>query len=230
MSTNRDLKQAAYDAIREQLLNCELEPGSMINEAQLCEKLGYSRTPIREAISRLEMENFIKVIPKKGIYVTDISLQDVMQIFQVRREIEPITLKLAGPNLPKDELFEFRRKFEGEEPDISVAFRLDTAMHLFIIEHCGNRFLINMMHTVFAENTRVVIASKQNKVKIHDARVEHLQILNYLIEEKYEEASKYMYYHITQCEKKALEFFYYNSLQKFSCPPTSIYKQELNKL
>ena len=61
---------------------------------------------------------------------------------------------------------EFKSKFMGDESDISTAFRLDTAMHLFIIDHCGNRFIIDMMHRLFDENTRVIISSSQNKVKI----------------------------------------------------------------
>ena len=84
-----------------------------MNEAQLAADLGASRTPVREAISRLEMEGFVKIMPKKGIYVTDISLNDVLQIFQTRIEIEPIAVRLAAPHLPREELLAFCGKFKG---------------------------------------------------------------------------------------------------------------------
>ena len=228
MPGNRDLKNLAHEIIREKLINCEFTPGSILSEALLCEELEISRTPVREALSRLEHEGFVKILPKKGIYVTDISLNDVRQIFQVRMEIEPLAVKLAGPRLPRDELLEFKEKFAGDEPDISVAFRLDTAMHLFITEHCGNHFIIDMMQKVFAHNTRVIISSEQNKVKIHDARQEHLKILDYLLDGAYDEASKYICQHVINCERAALEYFY--SIQNYSSTTTPAYKLELEKL
>lgn len=228
MAANRDLKKMAHDTLREKLVNCEYAPGSMLTEVQICEELGISRTPIREALSRLELEGFIKIIPKKGIYVTDISLNDVMQIFQVRKEVEPIAVKLAGPRLPRDELVTFRNRFVGEEPDVSVAFRLDSAMHLFIIEHCGNRFIIEMMKKVFAENNRVIISSKQNQVCIHDARQEHVHILDLLLDEAYDEAAVFMNTHVKGCERAALDYFY--SIQNHDYAPIAAYKMELSKL
>lgn len=143
MSTsNHNFKNQAYTIIKERLINCIYEPGSFLNEAQLAADLGCSRTPVREAISRLEFDNLVTVVPKKGIHVSDISLTDVQQIFQARLEIEPVALKMAAHNLPQAELLSFRDKFSESLPDIRDSYRLDTAMHLFIIEHCGNRYFI----------------------------------------------------------------------------------------
>ena len=87
-------------------------------------------------------------MPKKGIFVSDIQLSDVLQIFQARIEIEPVALGMAAPHLPTEELLHFRNTFSQDFPDIQNAFRLDTAMHLFIIEYCGNRYIIDMMHKI----------------------------------------------------------------------------------
>jgi DNA-binding GntR family transcriptional regulator len=205
---NRDLKNLAYDILREKLINCEYRPGSMLNEAQLSTELGFSRTPIRQALNRIEQEGFIRVLPKKGIYVTDVSLNDVRQIFQARLEIEPVALRMAGFVLPEGDLLNFRRQFMGETPDVHADFRLDTTMHLFIIDHCGNRFIIDMMHKVFDESTRVIISSGQNEYKIHDACKEHLEVINLLLERDIGKASDAMYTHIESCKKAALDFFY----------------------
>lgn len=167
-------------------------------------------------------------MPKKGIYVTDVTLQDVMQIFQTRLEIEPITIKMAGPSLPMDELLNFRESFSTDERDCGVGFRLDTAMHLFIIEHCGNRFIIDMMRKVFDENTRVIISTKQNETKIHDARVEHLQIINLLIDKDYDKAQQAMHTHIETCRRAALDYFY--NLQTFSIQPVTTYQIQLQSV
>lgn len=204
----KDLKNYAYDVLRNRIVNCIYPPSSILNEAQLAAEFGISRTPIREAISRLENENFIQVVPKKGIFVTSVSLNDVRQIFQARIAIEPIAVKMAGPNLPREDLLRYKASYSGDEPDIFNAFRADTEMHLFIIRHCGNRFIIEMMEKVFDVNTRVIISSKQNQYQIHDARKEHIKILDLILMERYDEASDYMRKHVENCERAALQFFY----------------------
>ena len=227
-TANKDLKNHTYCILKERLVNCIYPPGTLLNEAQLAADLGASRTPVREAISRLEMEGFVKIMPKKGIYVTDISLNDVLQIFQTRIEIEPIAVRLAAPHLPRQELLAFCGKFEGDAPDIQNGFRLDTAMHLFIIEHCGNRYIIDMMHRIFDENTRVIISSKQNQVQIHDARLEHLDILTCLLAKDTERAIGLMRSHVENCRKAALDYFC--SIQTYMDSPSLTYKNQLAQL
>ncbi|QTL97144.1 FCD domain-containing protein [Iocasia frigidifontis] len=226
--SRQSLKNHAYQLLKEKLVDCIYPPGSLLNEAQLAKEMELSRTPIRESISKLEMEGFIKVIPKKGIYVTDITFNDVIQVFQARVEMEPIALRLAAPHLPLDELKNFSQKFHEPIVDVHNSFRLDTAMHLFIIEYCGNRFIINTMKRVFEENTRIIISSKQNQAKVHDAKEEHLEILNKLIDGKYAEAEQCMLEHIKSCRISALEYFYNNQL--YTPVPSNDYKKELDKL
>ena len=224
-ANNRDLKNKAYETIKERLLDCTYEPGTLLNEARLAEDLGFSRTPVREAISRLESDGFVKIMPKKGIYVSDILLSDVLQIFQTRIEIEPVALRMAAPYLPESELIQFRGKFLEDFEDIPNNFRLDTAMHLFIIEYCGNRYIIDMMHRVFDDNTRVIIASKQNRVQIHDAREEHMEILDALLEKDVDKAQSLMKTHVESCRRAALDYFY--SLQAYNTTPPETYKKQL---
>lgn len=226
--TRQGLKNRTYQLLKERLVDCIYPPGTLLNEAQLALELELSRTPIREAISKLEMEGFIRVLPKKGIYVTDITLNDVIQVFQTRIEIEPVALRLAAARLPMEEIMSFCQKFQAPVTDIQNSFRLDTAMHLFIIEHCGNHYIIDMMRRVFEENTRIIISSKQNQAQIHDAKHEHLEILNLLIDGKYEAAEKSMRIHIEACRKAALDFFYSN--QTYTTMADSSYKKELDKL
>lgn len=227
-NANRDLKNHTYQILKERLINCIYEPGTMLNEAQLAAELGLSRTPVREAVSRLEMDGYVRIIPKKGIYVSDIQLSDVLQIFQARYEMEPVALRMAAPHLPVEDLYALREKFKGDLTDIQNGFRLDTAMHLFIIEHCGNRYIIDMMHKLFDDNMRVVIGSKQNQVQIHDARLEHLEIIETLIDKEYEKAALMMQAHIESCRRAALDYFY--SIQAYSSTPPSTYKQRLKEL
>lgn len=229
-SPKKNQKNALYLALKDRLINCTYPPGSLLNEMQLAEEFAVSRTPVREAIGRLEMDGYVRVLPKKGIYVTDISLNDVHQIFQTRIEIEPLALKLAVPHLAMEELLMFRKRFTDDEPDLSNAFRLDTAMHLFLVEHCGNRYIIEMMRKLFDDNTRIVIASKQNRVRIHNAKREHLEILDSLIEkEDPEKTAQLLRTHLETCRRAALDYFY--SMEYAPMIPRSAqYMEELSKL
>lgn len=207
-TANKNLKAQAYKILKEKIVSCEYRPGSMLNEAQLAAELGFSRTPIREAISILEMEGFLLIVPKKGIMVTDILLSDVVQIFQARMEIEPIALKLAGSKIPKEELEEWKEKFLKEEPSIDQGYQMDTQMHLSIIRHCNNSYIIEMMEKVFDKNTRIIICSSHNKAHMQEARKEHLEILDCLLNQNYEEAAVKMRSHVAGCRNAALDFFY----------------------
>ena len=98
------LKAFAYQEIKEKIVDCVFAPGQHLNENRLVTELKISRTPIREALSRLQEEGLVCVIPKKGILVSTISIADVSQIYQVRLEIEPFIVRLAGPNLDSADL------------------------------------------------------------------------------------------------------------------------------
>lgn len=204
----KDPKNALYAELKRKLIHCIYPPGSHLNEAMLTEEYNVSRTPIREAISRLEILGYVKVIPKKGIYVTNVTLEDVLQIFQTRIEIEPLTLKMAYPYLDYNRLIEFRSQFSLESNDLNEAYQLDKDMHLYIISCCRNRYLIEMFHKLFDDNTRIVIATKQNKIKIHNATMEHIRILESLIYQKDpNESAELMRTHIIACRDAALRYF-----------------------
>lgn len=207
-SPRQNLKTQAYSILKEKIVSCEYQPGSMLNEAQLADELGFSRTPIREAISILEMEGFLCIVPKKGILVTDVLLSDIVQIFQARMEIEPIALKLAGPKIPEEELLEWKRRFLSGEPSVEKSYELDTAMHLAIIGYCGNSYIIDMMKKVFDKNTRVIVLSEENREHVKEALKEHLEILDCLLERDFDKAAVKMRSHVAGCRKAALDFFY----------------------
>ena len=213
---NKGLKQKIYEDMKDKLIHCIYKPGSELNEVQLTEEYGVSRTPIREAISQLEVEGYVKVLPKKGIYISDITVDDVLQIFQTRIEIEPVTLTLAYPYLNVLDLIEYRHRFEGPEEDLDEASKLDTEMHIFLIDQCRNSYLIDMMHKLFSDNTRMLIATGQNKVKIHQARQEHTEILDALIEHQDPDVcAELMRKHIKTCRAAALKYFSSEEYQKY---------------
>jgi DNA-binding GntR family transcriptional regulator len=207
MAKNGDLKNQLYYLLKDRLMTCQYEPNSMINESQLAAEFNSSRTPIREALYRLEQDGLVEIMPKKGIRVTNITIQDVLFVFQARIAMEPVALEIAGPFLNPDDLNQFLTLFRSAEPDLNKAFWQDINMHTYFVNHCGNPFIIDMMQKVFAQSCRISIASRQNGYKINSARQEHIQILEALLEENYLLAANHLRCHLESCKNYSLNYF-----------------------
>ncbi len=91
------LKDKAYHAIKAAILSLKLKPGDPLVESDLAQQLGISKTPVRDALLELEREGFVTKVPFKGTYVTEITLKDVREVFQVRAVLEGLAARLAAP-------------------------------------------------------------------------------------------------------------------------------------
>src|SRR5262249_14303498 len=92
----QSLRDAAYEAIKHRIITCKFKPGECINEASVSALLGYGRTPVHQAIDRLMLEEMVEVIPRKGVIVKPVILQDVMQMVDVRMINEAQCARLAA--------------------------------------------------------------------------------------------------------------------------------------
>src|SRR5215471_20567823 len=92
----QSLRDAAYEAIKLRIITCKFKPGECINEASVAELLGYGRTPVHQALDRLMLEEMVEVIPRKGVIVKPVILQDVLQLIDVRMINETQCARLAA--------------------------------------------------------------------------------------------------------------------------------------
>ena len=99
-----NLKTLAYNAIRKKIITCEYAPGMFLSEELLTDELGLSRTPVRDALSRLEQEGLVEIKPKRGVTVSPLSINDVNMIFEVRTIYETYILRNYGPLIPEKQL------------------------------------------------------------------------------------------------------------------------------
>ncbi len=100
----QSLRDAAYEAIKHRIITCVLKPGEYVNEAYLSSTLGIGRTPVRQAIDRLMLEGMVDVIPRKGVIVKPVSLDEIMQIIEVRLLTEAYCVRLAADRADRDEI------------------------------------------------------------------------------------------------------------------------------
>ena len=160
METGREtLKQQAYRIIKNKILYCEYAPNEVLNEELLLQDTGYSRAPIRDALGRLEQEHLLVIMPKKGIRISDVNMNDISSVFEMRCMVEPYAIRMYGNRLDKEKLREYKKKFEtditpekvmdaAKEKRLIEMFTLDDEFHQYIVRNrsafrsCLNQALI----------------------------------------------------------------------------------------
>lgn len=194
-----NLKEKAYDLIKNKIINLEFMPGDYLEEKKLSELLNVSRTPIREALARLEAEMWVSNIPRKGIFVTLVDENMLNNIFQAREYFEPAILGMAFNNLSSIKLNIFRERFLNyENLSQEDKDKLDNDFHLYILNSVDNVFVQNMMVTTFEHVVRVRRLSFDKKLKkrINESNDEHITVIDFILARKKDEAVETLRKHI----------------------------------
>ncbi|MBI0292976.1 GntR family transcriptional regulator [Streptomyces sp. PRKS01-29] len=141
------LAERAYRAIRDRLVMLEIRPGAPINEDQLAQSLGVGRTPVREALKRLQYERLITTYPRRGTFATDVNITDLAHISEVRQELEPLAAALAARRATAADraaLTAALRELEGADSprrEAAELMRLDLQVHRAIYAATHNPYL-----------------------------------------------------------------------------------------
>lgn len=146
------LAERAYRAIRDRLVMLEIRPGAPINEEQLAQSLGVGRTPVREALKRLQYERLITTYPRRGTFATDVNITDLAHISEVRQELEPLAAAQAARRATAADratLTAVRQELESVDPRRDAAAEL---MHLDLQVH---RAIYAAAHNPYLEDTLV---------------------------------------------------------------------------
>ena len=163
------LKLQAYQYLKTKILNCEYRPNEFLNEQKLCAEMGnISRTPMRDALGRLEQEGLITILPKKGLMVSGITEDDVHSMFEMRLLVEPYALRTYGNEIPHQYLRNFADLMHN--PDKIEDFcKADDDFHEMLMSTLPNKYLRAAYDRITGLNTRFRIMT--GKVKIGRAHV-----------------------------------------------------------
>ena len=147
------LKLQAYQYLKTKILNCEYRPNEFLNEQKLCAEMGnISRTPMRDALGRLEQEGLITILPKKGLMVAGITEEDVHSMFEMRLLVEPYALRTYGADIPREKLEHFMRMMH--EPDVIDDFcKVDDDFHELLMSTLPNKYLRSAYDRITGLNT-----------------------------------------------------------------------------
>lgn len=184
---DRDSASArAYRILKDQILTCQLPPGAGLNEGRLAESLAVSKTPIREALAMLVHEGFVEVIPRQGYRVTDLTVADIQEIFNLRLLLEPAAAALAAERASPEQLQALRALAEEHfEPDSTESFAAFIAQnrqfHALLAEASGNRRLASTLKHLLEEIQRLYLAGLDLRAGIEEQRGEHHDLVAALL-------------------------------------------------
>jgi DNA-binding GntR family transcriptional regulator len=201
----------AYEELRRQIVELELEPGSSIDEQQLIERLGIGRTPVREAIQRLIYEGLVVHYPRRGSWVAPLSFTDLQNLIGARRMIEVECARLAATRMTPEFLHELRDEIDRSNQsiqanDISGLVEIDQKFHVGVARATGNRYLVRMCEQLHHELNRYWYVSAMRVGELHIVERHHRAILEALGSGDPDEAERVMDEHVTLFRERLSAF------------------------
>lgn len=199
------LRDVVFKTLRQAILKGELEPGERLMEIQLAERLGVSRTPIREAIRKLELEGLVLMIPRKGAEVARISENNLRDVLEVRRSLEELAIDLACQRMTEEELAKLKETEErfaeaiqaGEVMEIA---QTDESYHEIIYDSTRNQKLVQILNNLREQMYRYRLEYIKDEDKRQILLVEHDHIIKALSLRHVQEAKMAIREHIDNQE------------------------------
>lgn len=207
MAKKESLKDRAYNVIKKKIVCCEYNPGQFLIESDLMEVVGASRTPIREALSKLEQEGLLDILPKRGVMVRSITMADINEVFEVRILVEPYIIRQYGNMIPyhlKEELLQ-SLDMTGEEARGEMGYRKDQALHEILMNICQNNYFVDLLQRLYAQNHRLRILSGDFlSYRAEETVQEHRAVIKALLNNDYEGAAEAMLLHLQKSKEAAI--------------------------
>lgn len=207
-SLTGERRATAYNKIRERILNAEYEPNAALSEYQIAASLDVSRTPVREALKQLEQEGLVRSIPQKGVFVTDLSVSDIDEIYQIREQLETFAARVAATEMPDEEcarlVAELRdAKANTDDASLERAFEADIHLHEAIIAVTRNRRLAQILSTLADQVHRIRALSPRTPGRLQAALDEHLKIMEAIQRRDPDAAAEAMADHLHSARENA---------------------------
>lgn len=204
------LRDVVFNTLRQAIITGEFAPGERLMEIALAEKLGVSRTPVREAIRKLELEGLVVMIPRKGAEVAQITEKDLRDSLEVRCNLEELSVKLACERITKEgeeklklALADFRKAIE--EQDFQKIVDSDIAFHDVIFEVTQNHRLMQIASSLREQVYRYRVQYIKDE-KLHPVlEEEHRMIVDYILKKDVKQAVSVMKKHIINQEEGVIK-------------------------
>lgn len=218
LDSYQPLREVVCESLRDAIRKGILKPGQRIMEIKLAEELGVSRTPVREAIRKLELEGYVVMMPRRGTYVADMSIRDINEIFEIRTALESLSNGLAAEHITEDELEHLQRllvviggyiKEYEDGPDREAAMdkivKTDIEFHDLLYHAARNNRLVGIISNLRDQLTRFRTLSMSYPGRLEATLDEHREIVETIANGDGRAARKAAVHHMENSEKTLLK-------------------------
>lgn len=209
LDSYQPLREVVCETLREAIVDGVLKPGERLMEIQLAEELGVSRTPVREAIRKLELEGFVIMIPRRGTYVADLSIKDINEVFEVRTALEVLAAGLAAERITEEELEQMERLLVSigeyiEKGDLEKIVEVDSTFHDILYQATRNDRLVQIINNLREQLTRFRSISMAYPGRLKNTLEEHSRLVEALAARDHELAERLATEHMENSEQTLL--------------------------
>lgn len=206
----KPLREIVFETIRNAIISGDLKPGERVMEVQMAESLGVSRTPVREAIRKLELEGLVIMLPRKGAYVSDLTVKDLTEVLEIRASLEGLAAGLASIRIDEVEIEELEAralKFHKsiEEDDVEALILRDLEFHDAIFRASRNERLIQLNNNLREQVQRFREIYHKTVNKSKETSKEHYAIVEAISNRDVDKAEKLARLHIENAEQSILK-------------------------
>ena len=210
----RPLGDMVYESLREAIITQMLKPGERLMEIELADEMGVSRTPVREAIRKLESEGYVVMIPRRGAYVAGLSIKDVNEVFEIRGALEGLAAELAAARATAEEIEEMEKNLAQEavhfeSSDLLKTIEVDTRFHELIYKASRNGKLLGMIRDLREQVQRFRTTTLAVPGRLKFALDEHRKIVEAIASRDAVLARRAAVEHIESAENAMLEVISY---------------------
>lgn len=204
------LRDVVFQTLRQAILRGTLQPGERLMEIHLAQKLGVSRTPVREAIRMLELDGLVTMIPRKGAVVAEITVSDLEDVLEVRAALEELAVRKACQNM-NDEQMRALEKAEDRfvrslrKTDLIACAQADVEFHEIISDATGNQRLIQILNNIREQIYRYRLENLKDKKSHANLVEEHAAIRQALRERSESKAQEAVRVHIEHQKESIIE-------------------------
>lgn len=201
----------AYEQIWKQLVLSNEGREQRLSDVALAEKLGVSRTPVRQALERLVQDGLVRADPRRGFWARTFTIQDIHEIYDLRGALEVLALRLAAPRLAPADLrsqlellYEVRSQLGQGSISISLFLQCDFRLHTLLIRTSGNGRLIHYLSTLRSQFSMFQVKDTRYPQRMDIALNEHEHILLTLLEQDVDKAAQLLAAHIAHAKERVL--------------------------
>jgi DNA-binding GntR family transcriptional regulator len=210
---NGSRAERAYVQLREQIIRVELPPGTLLREDELTQRLGAGRTPVREALQRLQRDGFVTVLPRRGTLVSEINITDLAAIYEVRMRLESWASRLAAERVTEEDRGEARSLSDElaavAGDDYEALLTLDRRVHRFVYRCAKNDFLAETLDQYHNLSLRILhVAMKRYPAltpRLEDVVHEQRTVLDAILRGDGDTAERVAVAHISTFERAIRE-------------------------